>query len=70
MTAALRGDLAPQRAAMVLSLIAGFQVMRQMIGLPALAEAKPDVLVNILGPLFQQLIEGGQPPANKLSNRT
>jgi AcrR family transcriptional regulator len=70
MTAALRGDLAPQRAALVLSLIAGFQVMRQMIGLPALAKAKPEVLVNILGPVFQQLIDGGQPPGNKLSNRT
>ena len=70
MTAALRGDLAPQRAAMVLSLIAGFQVMRQMIGLPALAKAKSDVLVNILGPVFQQLIDGGQPHGNKLSNRT
>jgi AcrR family transcriptional regulator len=61
MTAALEGDLAPQRAALILSLIAGFQVMRQMIGLPALAEAEPDTLVKILGPLFQQLIEGGRP---------
>jgi hypothetical protein len=41
-----------------------------MIGLPALAKAKPDVLVNILGPVFQQLIDGGLPPGNKLSNRT
>jgi Tetracyclin repressor-like, C-terminal domain len=57
----LEGDLAPQRAALVLSLIAGFQVMRQMIGLSALAEAEPETLVRILGPLFQQLIEGGQP---------
>jgi AcrR family transcriptional regulator len=59
MTAALDGDLAPQRAALVLALIAGFQVMRQMIGLSALAEAEPETLVKILGPLFQQLIEGG-----------
>lgn len=70
MTAALRGDLAPQRAAMVLSLIAGFQVMRQMIGLSALAKAKPDVLVNILGAVFQQLIDGEQSLGNKLSNET
>ena len=70
MTAALGGELAPQRAAIVLSLIAGFQVMRQMIGLAALAKVKPDVLVNILGPVFQQLIDGEQPPGNKLSNRT
>ena len=58
MTAALRGKLAPQRAALVLSLIAGFQVMRQMIGLSALAEAEPKALVKILGPVFQQLVEG------------
>lgn len=60
-TAALEGDLAPQRAALVLSLIAGFQVMRQMIGLRALAKVEPEALVKILGPLFQQLIDGGQP---------
>ena len=58
MTAALRGDMAPQRAALVLSLIAGFQVMRQMIGLSALAEAEPKALVKLLGPVFQQLVEG------------
>ncbi len=62
MTAALSGKLAPQRAALVLSLIAGFQVMRQMIGLSALAEAEPKALVKILGPVFQQIIEGEQPP--------
>jgi AcrR family transcriptional regulator len=56
MTAALSGDLAPQRAALVLSLIAGLQVMRQMIGLSALAEAEPRALVKILGPVFQQLV--------------
>ena len=56
--AALNGDLAPQRAALVLSLIAGFQVMRQMIGLSALADADPKMLVKILAPLFQQLVEG------------
>jgi AcrR family transcriptional regulator len=56
MTAALRGDLAPQRAALVLSLIAGLQVMRQMIGLSALAKAEPKALVKILGPVFQQLV--------------
>jgi AcrR family transcriptional regulator len=63
MTAALRGNLAPQRAAMVLSLIAGFQVMRQMIGLSALAEAEPRTLLKILGPVFQQLIKGERPRA-------
>jgi AcrR family transcriptional regulator len=61
MASALSGALAPQRAALVLSLIAGFQVMRQMIGLSALADAEPKALVKILGPVFQQLVEGRQP---------
>ena len=39
--AALGGPHAAERAALVLSLVAGFQVMRQMIGLKALAEADP-----------------------------
>jgi AcrR family transcriptional regulator len=56
MTAALTGELAPQRAALMLSIVAGFQVMRQMIGLSALAEADPKALVKILAPLFQQLV--------------
>jgi AcrR family transcriptional regulator len=66
MTAALSGDLAPQRAALVLSLIAGFQVMRQMIGLSALAGAEPAVLLKILAPIFQQLIEGEPPIGDRL----
>jgi AcrR family transcriptional regulator len=57
MTSALSGDLAPERAALVLSLVAGFQVMRQMIGLSALAEAEPGALVQLLAPLFQQLVD-------------
>jgi len=64
LTAALTGDLAPQRAALVLSLVAGFQVMRQMIGLSALAEADPADLVRILAPLFQQLMDGEPPQAD------
>jgi AcrR family transcriptional regulator len=60
MTAALSGDHAPQRAALVLSLVAGFQVMRQMMGLSALADAEPAALIKILAPLFQQLVDGDQ----------
>jgi AcrR family transcriptional regulator len=58
MTEALSGDLAAERAAMVLALIAGFQFMRQMIGLHALVEADPMTLRKILAPLFQQLVAG------------
>ncbi len=65
MTAALRGDMAPQRAALVLSLIAGFQVMRQMIGLSALAEAEPRALAKILGRTFQQLIDPHHPGSRR-----
>ncbi|HEX3673507.1 MAG TPA: hypothetical protein VHU87_04475 [Rhizomicrobium sp.] len=57
-TDALSGDLAAERAAVVLALVMGIQVMRQMIGLSALSDANPDVLVKILGPLFQALING------------
>ncbi len=65
MTAALGGELAPQRAALILSLVAGVQVMRQMIGLSALSEADPNALVKILGPLFQALIDGEQPAKSR-----
>lgn len=65
LTTALGGDLAPQRAALVLSIVAGFQVMRQMIGLSALADAKPEVLAKLLGPIFQQLIDAGRSGSGK-----
>ena len=58
LTASLAGDLAAERAALVLSLVAGVQVMRQMIGLRALAETEPALLIKILAPVVQQLIDG------------
>lgn len=61
LTSALSGDLASQRAALVLATVAGFQVMRQMIGLSALAEADPADLIKLLAPIFQHLVEGNQP---------
>ena len=64
---ALAGDLAPQRAALVLSLVAGFQVMRQMIGLSALADAERSDLIKVLAPLLKQLIEGPQASGDTLS---
>jgi AcrR family transcriptional regulator len=53
---ALKGDLAAQRAGVMLALIAGFQAMRQMIELPALAKSDPKTLVKVLGPIFDQLL--------------
>ncbi|WP_315834120.1 TetR/AcrR family transcriptional regulator [Bradyrhizobium prioriisuperbiae] len=58
LSSALSGELAPQRAALLFSLVAGVQVMRQMIGLSALAKAEPAALIKLLAPLFQQLIAG------------
>ncbi len=53
------------RAAVVLSLVAGFQIMRQMIGLSSLTKAKPKDLVKVLAPLFQQLVEDRAPGGSK-----
>jgi hypothetical protein len=36
-----------------------------MIGLSALAEAKPEALVKLLGPLFELLVEGDRPNGRK-----
>lgn len=58
LAAALRGASAPQRAALILALVAGVQVMRQMIGLEALAKGSPKTLIALLGPVLQYLIDG------------
>jgi hypothetical protein len=47
---ALKGEEAGERAAILFALVAGFQVMRQVLVLPALAEAEPDTLVRLLTP--------------------
>lgn len=60
LTEALAGRDAAQRAAILLALVAGFQMMRQTIGLSALAEAKPKTLVKLLTPLFEHIIQGDQ----------
>ena len=59
MTSALGGPRAAERAAVILAIVAGVQVMRQMIALPTLAQADPEALVAILAPVFQGLIDGG-----------
>jgi AcrR family transcriptional regulator len=55
-TGAVRAAHAPERAALLLSLVAGVQMMRQMIALEALADADPDILVGILSPIIAQLL--------------
>ena len=49
---ALAGDDARQRAAMALSIVAGFQIMRQLIQLSPLVDAPEDVLTDKLRSLF------------------
>ena len=55
--AALPGPLAPERAAVFLALVAGLQVMRQMVEIPALAEADPADLERLLTPVIRALVE-------------
>lgn len=52
----LGGDHAAERAALILSMISGLQIMRQAIGLDALNRPDPKLLADLLGPLFQRLI--------------
>ncbi|ATF88564.1 hypothetical protein [Burkholderia gladioli] len=52
----LDGAHAPQRAALVLALIAGFQMMRQMIGLSPPAGVGWQMRIDTLAPLFERLL--------------
>lgn len=62
MAAALKGAHHEERAALVMALVSGFQVMCQMLELSALAKADPQVLIDLLTPLFQQLVDGQPGP--------
>jgi AcrR family transcriptional regulator len=53
---ALRGPHPRERAAVALSLVAGFQMMRQMICLSTLTAAPPRRLERLLVPLFRSLV--------------
>lgn len=55
--ASLQGTQRAERAALILAMISGFQVMRQMIALPALAHADEDELAELLGTVFERLIQ-------------
>lgn len=57
LAAVLQGPLAPERAALALSLVAGVQIMRKMIGLDALTKADPAALTRLLEPIFEALIK-------------
>jgi len=52
----MRGPHSAERAGLVLAIVAGVQIMRQMIGVAPLAKADPRALVKVLAPILQQLI--------------
>lgn len=56
----LKGGHATERAGLFLALVMGLQVIRQMVEIPALAEAKPATLEKLLTPLVRSLVEGTQ----------
>lgn len=55
---AIGGENAHERAAVILSLISGVQLMRQMIGLTPLAKGSPATLQRILASLIQDIADG------------
>ncbi len=56
-TAAMAGKHASERAALFLALVAGVQMMRQMLELEPLTQADPQLLVELLTPVISSLIE-------------
>ncbi|MFT3728672.1 MAG: TetR family transcriptional regulator [Terricaulis sp.] len=56
MTNALNGRLTAERAALLLSLVAGVQSMRQVFGLKALTQANPADLAKLLAPMIQAVL--------------
>ncbi|MGE0792246.1 MAG: TetR/AcrR family transcriptional regulator [Sandaracinaceae bacterium] len=69
---ALPGQDAGVRAAVVISLVAGLQLMRQGIGLPALADADPAALERVLERALRGLIEPppDPPPPRRSKKKT
>ena len=59
-TAAIPDDHASERAALFLALVAGVQMMRQMLQLAPLADADPAILVDLLTPVMASLIQPGR----------
>src|SRR5262249_37786210 len=58
----VRGKHPSERAAIFLAFVAGFQMMRQMMHLEALADADPKLLIELLTPLFGAIL--GRPGRN------
>ena len=56
LSAALDGPHAAERAALVLALVAGIQLMRQTLAVKALAKADPALLTRLITPLVEALV--------------
>jgi AcrR family transcriptional regulator len=54
---ALAGPLPRERAGLLLALVAGLQVMRQMMEIPALADASAEDLERLVTPVVRALVE-------------
>ena len=55
-----RGDDATLRAGLAASMLIGVTVSRQIIGVPIVAEADMDTLVQTVGPAIQVVLAGGR----------
>ena len=55
--ALVEGPLSVERAGLFLALVAGLQVIRQMIEIPSLAKADPAALEELLRPIVRLLVE-------------
>ena len=51
-----QGPDAAERAAIFLAIVAGFQMMRQMLQLTPLVEAKPTLLADLMTPVFATIL--------------
>lgn len=60
---ALEADRPQLRAALCASQIVGLMVAREIVGLPALVDADPDLLARAYGPALQHYLTGPLPPA-------
>ena len=57
----VQGEMAAERSAIALSLIFGFQIMRQMIALDALASADPVKIKTILADMLRLVLGSSEP---------
>jgi len=53
----VHGADAAERAAIFLSIVAGFQMMRQMLQLTPLVDARPALLADLMAPVFAAILD-------------